>query len=328
MLDVLFWGLNASPVAWTSFNFLSLKRKKDFRLYFSYFWSSKPWIRNKIQIRTRIHLKAGSGFVSGSDSMNPDPQHWTQHNKMKEVSQEGRRKSFKREQLKNIMGEARKKSSVLSSEYKIVFWGPNREYSGILHSLVWTTMYQMNDQVFRSILNHSWKKVRYEFLATYVLCTHVPSIHLFKRALVFYSWMNSGIYVNKKPVCFVLAGQTPCPSSSDDSITWSQDPKRYQSVGDAATAACGIRSKLLSFIFNLIVFFNFLLIWLHTRIVLQYSTKDLYVIAFVVADKDPWILNPELRDPWGQLITDPAESGSGSYSDIFVFIDKNILLNW
>jgi hypothetical protein len=53
--------------------------------------------------------------------MNPDPQHWTQHNKMKEVSQEGRRKSFKREQLKNIMGEARKKSSVLSSEYKIVF---------------------------------------------------------------------------------------------------------------------------------------------------------------------------------------------------------------
>ncbi len=68
MLDVLLWGLKASPVAWTSWGlginklqFSVKKRKgKNFICIFSNFWLSKPWIG------IRIHLNAGSGSASWS----------------------------------------------------------------------------------------------------------------------------------------------------------------------------------------------------------------------------------------------------------------------
>ena len=47
------------------------------------------------------------------------------------------------------------------------------------------------------------------------------------------------MYLSK--LSFFLAVQNPCPTSSDDSIAWSQNSLKYQSVGDVATAACGLR---------------------------------------------------------------------------------------
>ncbi len=60
VLDVLFWGLKASPVAWTSSWGLEigkmqfLTKKTIFIWFFSLLiWSSKPWIR----------IGSGSGFI-------------------------------------------------------------------------------------------------------------------------------------------------------------------------------------------------------------------------------------------------------------------------
>ncbi len=56
MLDVLFWRVMASLVAWPRISKLQFLFKKNFfQLYFFKVLSSKPWIQNRI--RVRVHLK-------------------------------------------------------------------------------------------------------------------------------------------------------------------------------------------------------------------------------------------------------------------------------
>ncbi len=68
MLDILFWRLKASPLAWTRVNCNFWSKKFSSVFFFFSFWSSTPWIRIGSG-NPGFTWNAGSGSVSGSTAL-------------------------------------------------------------------------------------------------------------------------------------------------------------------------------------------------------------------------------------------------------------------